>query len=74
MHVRGYAPKDAVERAVALKARSTDRLRLGRVKAHADGSIQGFTARMRWPYPRPPRLCALKNRSSLRSTIQHFTY
>jgi predicted amidohydrolase YtcJ len=49
MHVRGYAPKDAVERALALKARSTDRLRLGRVKAHADGSIQGFTARMRWP-------------------------
>lgn len=49
MHVRGYSPDAAIERALALKARSTDRLRLGRVKAHADGSIQGFTARMRWP-------------------------
>jgi predicted amidohydrolase YtcJ len=28
---------------------STDRLRLGHVKIHADGSIQGFTARLRWP-------------------------
>ena len=28
---------------------STERLRLGRVKIHADGSIQGFTARLRWP-------------------------
>ena len=49
MHVRGYAPRAAVERALALRARSTDRLRLGRLKAHADGSIQGFTARLRWP-------------------------
>jgi predicted amidohydrolase YtcJ len=49
MHVRGHSAEAAIERAVALKARSTDRLRLGRVKAHADGSIQGFTARMRWP-------------------------
>jgi predicted amidohydrolase YtcJ len=49
MHVRGYTPKGAVERAIGLRARSSDRLRLGRVKAHADGSIQGFTARMRWP-------------------------
>jgi predicted amidohydrolase YtcJ len=49
MHVRGHTPEAAIERAAALKARSTDRLRLGRVKAHADGSIQGFTARMRWP-------------------------
>ncbi len=49
MHVRGHTPEGAIERAAALAARSTDRLRLGRVKAHADGSIQGFTARMRWP-------------------------
>ena len=28
---------------------STDRLRLGRVKIVADGSIQGFSARLRWP-------------------------
>ncbi len=49
MHVRGQTPERAIERAVAMRARSTDRLRLGRVKAHADGSIQGFTARLRWP-------------------------
>ena len=29
--------------------RSTDRLRLGLVKIVADGSIQGFSARLRWP-------------------------
>jgi predicted amidohydrolase YtcJ len=49
LHVRGQTAEQAIERAVAQKARSTDRLRLGRVKAHADGSVQGFTARMRWP-------------------------
>ena len=32
-----------------LKGRSTDRLRLGQVKLMADGSIQGFTARLKWP-------------------------
>lgn len=49
MHVRGQGAEQAIERALALKARSTDRVRLGRVKAHADGSIQGFSARLRWP-------------------------
>ena len=49
LHVRGQSVERAIERALAMKTRSTDRLRLGRVKAHADGSIQGFTARMRWP-------------------------
>jgi predicted amidohydrolase YtcJ len=45
----GTRAKEAVDRAVALHARSTDRLRLGRIKAVADGSIQGFSARLRWP-------------------------
>jgi len=49
MHVRGQSVEQAIERARHLKSRSTDRLRLGLVKAHADGSIQGFSARMRWP-------------------------
>jgi predicted amidohydrolase YtcJ len=49
MHVRGHTAEHAVARAAALKARSTDRLRLGAIKAHADGSIQGYTARMRPP-------------------------
>nr|WP_288904224.1 amidohydrolase [uncultured Sneathiella sp.] len=38
------------ERALELKAKSTEKLRLGAVKIITDGSIQGFTARLRWPY------------------------
>ena len=45
----GMSAKDVVEYAQALGKKSTDRLRLGRIKAVADGSIQGFSARMRWP-------------------------
>jgi predicted amidohydrolase YtcJ len=45
----GVSPKEIVEYVVGLKKRATDRLRLGRIKAVADGSIQGFSARMRWP-------------------------
>ena len=45
----GMKPSDAVERSVALMARSTERVRLGRIKVVADGSIQGFSARLRWP-------------------------
>ena len=33
----------------ALMARNTDRLRYGLVKMMLDGSIQGFSARLRWP-------------------------
>jgi predicted amidohydrolase YtcJ len=49
LHVRGHTVEATIERALRIKALSTDRLRLGRVKAHADGSIQGFSARLRWP-------------------------
>ena len=45
----GMTPAQAVERSVALSSRSTERLLLGRIKVVADGSIQGFSARMRWP-------------------------
>lgn len=38
-----------IDRALELRAMSTDRLRLGMVKIVADGSIQGFSARLRWP-------------------------
>ena len=38
-----------IDHAVRLKKRSTDRLRLGIVKIVADGSIQGFSARLKWP-------------------------
>jgi predicted amidohydrolase YtcJ len=40
---------DIVARAIELRGMSTDKLRLGIVKVVADGSIQGFSARIRWP-------------------------
>jgi len=45
----GHTPKDLIANAIELKAKSTDRLRLGAIKVIADGSIQGFSARLRWP-------------------------
>lgn len=45
----GLTPKDLIADALALRARSTDRLRLGAIKIVADGSIQGFSARLRAP-------------------------
>lgn len=42
-------PAALAERALALRARSTDKLRLGAVKLMTDGSIQGWTARVKWP-------------------------
>jgi predicted amidohydrolase YtcJ len=42
-------PQQLIERALELRAMSTERLRLGRVKIVADGSIQGFSARLRPP-------------------------
>jgi predicted amidohydrolase YtcJ len=45
----GQTPKELVEMVTALADKSTDRLRLGKIKVVADGSIQGFSARLRWP-------------------------
>lgn len=45
----GDNPEAIAKRALALKARSTDKLRLGAVKLMTDGSIQGWTARVKWP-------------------------
>ena len=45
----GLTPKDLIEHALSLKNRATDRCRLGMIKVIADGSIQGFSARMRFP-------------------------
>ncbi len=48
-------PAEVAARALALRARSTERMRLGGVKVMTDGSIQAFTARIRWPgYYRGP--------------------
>jgi len=40
---------EAAQRFVEMRSRSTDMLTVGRVKLVADGSIQGFSARLRWP-------------------------
>ena len=45
----GLTPEDLITEVLRLKEQSTDRLRLGRIKIVADGSIQGFSARLRWP-------------------------
>ena len=45
----GMGPKELVDYTAKLKQRTTDRLDLGRIKVVADGSIQGFSARMLWP-------------------------
>ena len=43
-------PAEGIARRVAeLRKRSTDKLRLGAVKLMADGSIQGYTGRLKWP-------------------------
>ncbi len=38
-----------IERCKALAKKSSERLRLGIIKVVVDGSIQGFSARLRWP-------------------------
>ncbi|MEX2518273.1 MAG: amidohydrolase, partial [Paracoccaceae bacterium] len=43
-------PAEVGPRALALRSKTTDRLRLGGVKLVLDGAIQGYTARLRWPY------------------------
>ena len=45
----GGTPEEIATRALGLKALSTDRLRLGAVKLMTDGSIQGWTARVKSP-------------------------
>jgi len=42
-------PGDVAPRAHGLAERATDMCRLGGVKLVLDGSIQGYTARLRWP-------------------------
>jgi predicted amidohydrolase YtcJ len=44
-----HGATEGAEHVKALIARNTDRLRYGLVKMMLDGSIQGFSARLRWP-------------------------
>lgn len=47
---RGYGiQEDGVAKLERLRAGNTDKLRFGLVKLIADGSIQGFTGRLKWP-------------------------
>ncbi|MEQ1647927.1 MAG: amidohydrolase [Hyphomicrobiaceae bacterium] len=46
---RGVSPTDLVRHAMELRSHTSDRLRLGAIKIVVDGSIQGFSARLRWP-------------------------
>ena len=45
----GLSSKELIKTVLALKARATDQLRMGQIKIVVDGSIQGFSARLRWP-------------------------
>lgn len=45
----GGQPNEIAARAQALATHSHDKLRLGAVKLMTDGSIQGWTARVKWP-------------------------
>ena len=42
-------PDEVARRALALRERSSAKLRLGAVKLMTDGAIQGWTARLNWP-------------------------
>jgi len=46
---QGLTPTELIQHALSLKEKSTDRCRLGMIKVAADGSIQGFSARLRFP-------------------------
>jgi len=48
-YFQGLTPQELIDHAESLKKLSTDRMRLGMIKVVADGSIQGFSARMRFP-------------------------
>lgn len=45
----GAKPEEIVAKALRLRARATDKLRFGAIKVMTDGSIQGFTGRLKWP-------------------------
>lgn len=44
-----HGAREGAAHVQALRGRNTDRLRYGLVKMMLDGSIQGFSARLRWP-------------------------
>ncbi|MEL6792382.1 MAG: amidohydrolase, partial [Pseudomonadota bacterium] len=61
------APEVEAARAVALRARSTDKLHLGFAKLFTDGSIQGGTAMLN-----PPGYFAMEDHAICNMEIEHF--
>lgn len=49
MSTRFYNLDDGIERFKTLTRHNSDSLFFGTIKLHVDGSIQGFSARLRWP-------------------------
>jgi hypothetical protein len=49
LRAREYSVQDGIARITALRRLNTERLHFGIAKLVVDGSIQGFTARLRWP-------------------------
>ena len=49
LRAREYSVPDGIARLTELKRLSTEKLYFGIAKLVVDGSIQGFTARLRWP-------------------------
>lgn len=45
----GHKPEDLIANVTRLRELNTEKLRMGGIKVVVDGSIQGFTARLRWP-------------------------
>jgi hypothetical protein len=79
---REMSPEALIARVLELAPQSTDRLRLGRLKIIVDGSIQGFSARLRAPgyyngapnglwYVPPPILRELLERALAAGVLVH---
>ena len=49
LNAREYGLAEGIARIAELRRQNTEKLHFGIVKLVADGSIQGFTARLRWP-------------------------
>ncbi|WP_449220369.1 amidohydrolase [Tistrella mobilis] len=49
MAAAAWAPEAGIARMAVLKDRANDKFHPGLVKVMTDGSIQGFTARLKWP-------------------------
>lgn len=50
MAALNWSPEEGTERLFDCQGRGNDKLHFGPVKLMTDGSIQGYTARLKWPY------------------------